>query len=1194
MHLHDWEIFLAPYLPKIELLSEIPLERSAHAELEQALSVFVSQHGLTEATRRMERNYPTSFVTYLAFKAAFNDERGFWDGVAKAIGLDNKQLLFHYYHHWGQTFLKIIKQHPNLRRFADISSLEYVTPIRLHGGIPAFSLPDFFQHILLPSIEKAPYDGMDDDVALKTLLERYTTDIFVDDVVRYFFLHAGEPARRFFTKCRQMARQAQTNQSLCTPEALGLRPYVVQLFESFREKQTTPSLRRRRPRLIFDPYTPAFRVILPAQPLSLEQASSTSYDARLYDPVTGTVYAEQNRLRPHRQGQEWLIDEVEWVLEEPCQTVQVGLFVHGELNPILSYTLHILPPTGYPPLLAFRYGNERLVPISPSLPARSLWLFYPNGVELSFKGSDKPLEKLHPFAPPWQGWQATAWDVGQTRLVRLLRESQDICAPIAVSRPLEPVLSESGLPAHLVAVDEKPLYAAAPQVCLPIQTPDMPHVYFELEDWQLHLESRYAAAPQGSWQAKAGNMSFAAEGTEARISLLTWLGASPVGTYHLTISRRGRTVAELPFRVCAGLQIHNLQPYYLPNEQGAQPVNFILCLPANARPLAEDNTEITAQPNEFSVCVPAEAAQADLRIELHAVPEPVRIPLRVAIPRLRWAMVLEKGTALEWTHQPIARSLAELLQVDLALHRPRLRVEIPSQNTKKPLVELHLTAPGRDKPLQTSASRSLANHCLEFDLSAFFDTLRVHTEESVFELCLEVLDVEQDLNLTLPVIRLSRDLDIRACHFEAKPQGRWCLHWCEPRPLRHRRLRLWSRWQPWANPLEIPLLDDAQPSDNVREDGWWMYIIPSEIGLQPSEYWANFVVVSPYENSRLPPSHPEQATPMQMLAPELRLREIETELAKTTLANAFALHFEKLCIHQTQKQDQESQNEIQWCLKHWRDAKLLHLECIARWLGQCGLQENQPAFLMYIFREEILKRLEEESHSLEFVNRYLSLIAHARTIHPNSVRHVLAMAREPDSILHALRLLIKSDAEEARKAFWEFLEQGRFSESDAAILLKSRKDFVYHLLKDTPQSPLRYRFLRELSRYMDLIEYVIKVGYYVLCDAGWVKIVEIHNASQNDLFLPDQENPKIIATLWGISQQVEIDLSTGMVMMKGQKWASVCGCKKFIAPQSDEFWELWREHTEICSQASNCKKIQFPYKTRNQLKYKISVSSFNE
>jgi hypothetical protein len=1160
MNLDDWENRIRPYLSQVELLGEILLGRDEHAELEAALADFVKRHGLTEATRCMQNEYPATFVTYLAFKAAFNEERGFWEQVGRALGIQAS--LHSEKHHWGQIFAEIIARYSNLRQFKGVSGYQYVTPIRLHGGIPAFSLPDFFRHILLPSVEKAPYDGMSDEQALGELLARYTAELFVDDVVRHFFQHSGEHAQRFFGKCRNMARLVASGQPLPAPHEIGLRPYVLQAFETFRERETEPSARRRRPRIYFDPYTPGFIIRLPPQPLNLEQAGKR-YLGRLYSPVDGEIYAEENRLRVRRQGIDWVIEEIEWLLEQPLGSVQVGLFAQGEETPITSYTLRILPSAGYPSLLAFNYPDGALRPISPALPDQSLWLLYPVDVELRFDGTARQVEALHPFPSPWDAWQAGAWDLGSVYQLRLLRGGEEICPPIPVSALLEPTLTPSSLPARVVPVDEKPLYTTPPNIRLPLRNVNDPSA--ELEGWRFCLESRHAALPAVQRQGTVSELSYQILPDEscALLSLAPLLGNTPSGTYHLSLSHRGRPTIELPFRVCPGLEIRGLQPYYLPAKDGAQTVRFQVILPPNSR-LHAENQETQIEAN-WQVSIPAETAQADLRVEIPAQPESINLPLRVVIPRLRWALLLQPASAFEWQHQPISLPLAELLQADLSNSRPRLRVELAYFGLEKPLSALHLFVPEHEKALQTSDSCSLASHWAEFDLSSYFDTLRAYPEESVFEFRLELMDIERELNVFLPVLRLSRQLKIRACHFERRSDGRWQLHWHEPRPLRHRRLWLWSLWQPWADAAEIPLPDDAPPSDVVESEGWWMYDIPDEFGLPPSEYRAHFVAVAPYERNLPPRFPPTQAIEVSMIHAQERLRQIQKQLENASPGQAFALHFEKLCIYHTQNQYVQQQEEIRWCLEHWQQASLIHLDALQSWLGEYDTVENQRAFLLHMFRQEKLDELKRYSHP--FIEKYLANLSNVYTLKPASAYLILEIARDPKSILIALKFLLQAQEESAHIYFWQALEQGRFSEADAAQTLARQPDLARQLLQNSLASPWRTRLLRELSRYADLPEWVVKIGYYILFDGGWGKILQIDGASRTDYFLVKEEQPTLTVELlhWP-GQTVKIDLATRQITLQSN--AYICSCKRFIVLGGRETIAIRQQHLIICESST--------------------------
>ena len=622
---------------------------------------------------------------------------------------------------------------------------------------------------------------------------------------------------------------------------------------------------------------------------------------------------------------------------------------------------------------------------------------------------------------------------------------------------------------------------------------------------------------------------------------------------------------ELPFRVCTGLGIEGLQPYYLPDEKdGAPQVRFQVRLPQSVHLHTE--TEEIGVGEDGGVTVPSTAVQADLRLEIPNQPERIYIPLRVTIPRLRWALLLQPGAVLEWQHRPLSRPLPELLQADLVRSRPRLRVELPLLRSEKLRTALHLAALGQEMPLQVFDSPLLTARWVEFDLSYFFDTLRAHSKESVFEFRLELRDASMNRHVFLPVLRFSRELEIRVCYFESLSEGGRRLHWYEPRPLRHRCLRLWSLWQPWSDPLEIPLPDDALPSDSAPE-GWWMYDIPNEFSLPPSAYRAHFAAVTPYEKNPPPDFLPSQSIEISICQPQERLRQIDQQLETSTPGKAFALHFEKLCIyHYQKKHSEEKQKEIAWLLTHWRDASLLHLEALARWLGQYDSSENQRAFLVHLFREENLKRLEEERYSADFIQKYLGNIMDTHTIKPESAYRVLRLAREPRIIRKALHSLFKAKDDKACQAFWEALEQGRFSESDAAQILAEYEASARELLKGTPSSPLRTRLLLALSRHLDLPEWVVKTGYFVLFDAGWGKILEIRDACYSDVFLQEEVQPALLVELlhWP-GQKVEINLARSEMTLLERNGAYQCNCQRFVALGN---FPDWTKHWEICKKSN--------------------------
>ncbi|RMH44965.1 MAG: hypothetical protein D6694_05270 [Gammaproteobacteria bacterium] len=1161
MDLDKWEERFRPYLPEIEIIGEIPLTQAEHTDLEKDLAAFVRRHGLTEATRRLRERYPASFVVYLAFKAAFNDERSFWDRVADAMGVSAS---FHQEtHHWGKTFRSIIRQYPNLRQFKNISGRQFVTPIRLHGGIPAYSLPDFFRFILLPSVEKSPYDGMEDKQALNELLEHYTTTLFVDSVVRYFFRYGGTPAQRLFTRSRRMARLARANKPLPAPSELGLRPYLVLNFENYLQNPPERGKRRQRPRIYIDPYFRLlFRVVLPPQPLTLEQASRPC-QARLLDPNTNADLGEPQNVRTYRRGLDWLTEEIEWSLDEPVENIQVELYIEGEKEPVTLYTLRIIPRGDFPPILAARYEDGALRPISPALKAKTLWLIYPSDAELYIEGEARQIERMHPYAPPWDGWQAQAWDLSKARLVRLVREGSDICPPIPVTLPDEPTLLGEPLHQFSLPIDEKPLYRTLPRLRLPLRHRNMAEQ--ELSDWELRLESRYAAFPSGEWQGCAADLPHEILEDEfaALVDLSHWLGEVPAGTYHLTLNGRGYPEMELPFRVCTQVSLDGLEPYYLPDNNGAKAVRFYVHLPKNAS-LSIPNNPPKRLGNRWRVDIPEEDTQTDLEIVIPSQPEDVRIPLRITIPRLQWTLILQPGEALNWHHQPISLPLPRLLQIELARFRPRLRVKLALPHEYSMQAALHLRLPDEEESLHVSDKITLSRTFQDFDLSPFLDTLRTHAKVDTLTFVLELQDDVQKRVIEHPLVYVNRDPNIKVFHLEQHPNGYLTIHWYEPEPLRYRRLRLWNLWQPWAEPAEIPIPDDAPPSDVTLEKGWWMHDLPPDISIPPSEYRMQFVIIAPYQKSSIPSVPPPEAIPVSLIRPTERLRQIKAQLVSSNEKNSreFALHIEKACIYQSLQRSQDIQQEIQWCLSHWRQANLLHLEALQRWLQRYD-PETSRAFLIYMFRKESLEKLRR--HSPSFIARYLENFPAARTVKPENAPLILEIAREPAVILRALRLLAQSDHEEAIEYFWKALEEHRFSESDAADVLAEESVFAQQLLRTVSHSPLRTRLIRELSRRIDIPAFMVKIGHYVLSPAGWAEITEIHQARSPAAFMPDTEHPTLRATLlhWP-EQQVELNLAEGTLTILGRAGVYQCICKRFVVPGGKDGKPMWKQHKMFC------------------------------
>ncbi len=121
------------------------------------------------------------------------------------------------------------------------------------------------------------------------------------------------------------------------------------------------------------------------------------------------------------------------------------------------------------------------------------------------------------------------------------------------------------------------------------------------------------------------------------------------------------------------------------------------------------------------------------------------------------------------------------------------------------------------------------------------------------------------------------------------------------------------------------------------------------------------------------------------------------------------------------------------------------------------------------------------------------------------------------------------------------------------------------MLKDAPTSPQKKRLLHELSRWADMPEFFVKLGYFVLFDAGWGKIVEIQGAGRTDRFISEEEMPTLIVELLHIpGESVAINLAGHQIMLINRKGANRCGCNRFLAPGGVDKRSLWERHRAFC------------------------------
>jgi len=1174
-NLNAWEDYLRQSLPTIRLLGEIPVTPVDLLRLEELVRAEVKAGGLSKASRRLEERWPLSFAVYLTFKATYNSkEWNFWGNVALAMGVPNTGAFYMEDHHWGKAYLRILGA-CHLTVYENVEAPnQYITRIRLHGGIPAYSLPDFFAHILLPSLQKPDIQVLEDRPALVKMLQRSDVQLFVDDPVLLFLKHGGEQAQHFFSKCRNMARLVLNGEALPPAEALGLRPYLVDAFRRHLQRQAEhiPGKTRRRwkaPKISFSPYhPPSYTLTLPEQVIPLE-ATGRLYAWRLIGP-DGEERPYPVRL--YQPQYDVLARGLEVIVDQPWSTVKAFFGASGDdvppdLQQEWSFTLL---PGAQTPLLAFRHPDGKPLNATASLPAETCWLLYPAGAALRFGGAAPCVEAKQDYWPPWDAWQVAAYDLSRADWVQVVSAQDQPLALLRVETRLdEPRLLGSELLPASLPVEEKPQYIGAPPALGLPCWPGQP-IAEALKGWEISLEARYDADPGGRWTCEelAGGAHVDAENPAVlRLPLQAVLGQHPTGTYHLVCRAPDEHTYELPFRICPRFEISGLQPYYLPDARlGAQAARFQVRLqpgqrlrPAEAGQ-AEDSGDPTekvtvtqVEPGVFQVTAVGQQSQADCLLEYPLPEKQVRLPIRLAVPRLRWALRLRPAEAMDWQSRPISRPLAEVLQSQA----PVLDVELPNHCQEGLLLALKLVDPDSSAELHCADTQTLhrSQEHLRFDLRLFTDTLSGQLHLSYVEFRLEWLDPSLEQILSLPLLRLTQALDVQAARLESRPQGGWMVHWHEPRPMRHRHLYLWSEWQPWVPPPDIAIPDDPLPSSSAAP-GWWMAPIPmDEHSLPPGRYRALFTVVPPYELSHPAKEPPPEALHLETISPQERLAQIAADLEKQP-QRAFALHLERACVHANAGQIAESAQALQWCRDHWRDAPPLYLLYWHDWLTSRD-PLSQRAVRMYMYNPESLEKLRTQPPAV--LQLYMAAFPQAqKPISPEAAALALELSREPAIILRALKEMLKSDQQRgaALNHILDAVEADRFADQDALDLLQPyTRQTIAALAVRQASTPSHRRLLSRLLQGAPQPDLVVLPGYWLRSDAGWGRIEAIRSAPQGkekDCHLPGHDLSFLEVTLRPTQdpERVTIDLKTRQLHFCDAGQTFLCSrddCNRFVS-----------------------------------------------
>ncbi len=1034
--IQEWEKDISTRFKQVRLLGEIELSQADFDELiDEVRTMLKRAPNVQEATRRIDRICPKAFAAFLAHFAARNTNRDFWDALATLVEASSGDLNNA---NWRKLFIKILKDNGK-PTFEDVGGVtnKYVTSMRIHGGIPVYSLDDFFKNMVKPALEREQYRGLTTSELLDALLQRSDVQFFTDSPVRNFFENSGKIGIEFLSECMKMARAYQKEGEVL-PE-IDLPAYVTQAFVAYMEQQAEFETKLKAPRLLFDPEGDGLVVDLPQQQINARD---------LHDSRQGVWQISwddqpiviQKKSKLGFSGRDIVARADQVIIPEPVRKIRISFglqSVAGSIRVMRLWPLHFLPSENQPPLIAFNLRSDNyssLIRINQTLPPKVLLLLHPTDVELVFKGGAEKRHECDPLEGTWKNWRADYWSLEQALQLTLVRQGKEL-GTFRISSPFEvPSLVDGRLCAQTVDPKGIPLYIGTPPR---LRVPERPG-----QKWRIHLESVWETDPNVCRDFTTHDLNAIDRALE--LDLESILGVGSAGTYRLELSNGQDFEDEYRFRIWPRLQINYLPEAIFPSASAIsrkEDIRFTLLMPPSAVCEPRSGSEyITVEGGygAFTVTVSNDAlTQVDLDLILPQKDgaSPIIVPLYVPIPRLQWRFILPGEDSILWTTTSLKQSVDGFLQA-IQQSSNSVLVKMPGINNISHKLEIVLLDPDQpDEPLMSFLSEkvTLGEDYLRFSLNKVYDTLRARQDIPVFSFELQLLDrdlIQERVNL----LTLTRSLEISNVRLENHGDLDYTLLWNEPYIIHNRRVFIKPIWQPWNVGVEIKIPDESHGELKLKE-----------MGLPSSRYQAYFYIVPPWQ--------PELTSPVDVkphyfrtVRPEDYLQTLGKRLAQQP-KRAFQTHFERACIYADLEKTEECRQEIGFCVQYHEQANLRMFLVFYNWLGTYD-EIEQNSIRKKLLAPHRLKELFDNTHPDDPLRETILQHAQNRMLPTQSALVLLKYSNDPQLILFCLRLLLERLDSQGVTQIIQMVKEGHLSDADAVDLLTEEISFSIKTLAE--------------------------------------------------------------------------------------------------------------------------------------------------
>jgi hypothetical protein len=735
---------------RLRLIGELGLEGDRDKTVFKAMvSLAASRDG---TINRLSTRYPALLSCYLVSEGIHSYKAGNFWGSLRISRLRRNQAVL------GPQFEESIER-LGVETFDDLveeGALRYVSRILIHGGIPRYSLEDFFRLLLLPSLREGAADATDLIAVWKARKTRFQG---IDKPVERFLLRGGPPALDLLNRCVDMVVETASTGVVPGAETLGLPTYIVEAFarlplEERRHAQSRVSL--PRPFIEIDPWDALGpRVHLPA-------------------------------LQSEHAGAEWRVDDGRQMITARARTDRAS---QVPIDPAFSWRVSLwesysrLRETTFEgledvPTLFFAQGAGRLLASAHTIRSDSVWALFPAPqvrFTLDRDGSlDAPvIEELPDPGGAWSGYRQVHLDLSGTDSIYIHDSAAPAAIPVRVVRPAEHPQLEGAAVEGIQTHEGDPVYPTAPTLSVPAVRDNS-----VARGWRVGIRT-----PGGVVERSLDQFPMIADG---RFDLSRVIGSDSISSVSLVV--RGPLGSDLRSRFCVipGL---SLQRPSVPTTRDDGPQRVTLTSSLGAQPI-----DIIVKPDTDEEVVPQGSLPGELPL------------LRLFVSRVMWTIGRTDGVSAIFGNGPLRITLEELEDGVVATLSVRTRL---------PGTALTLALMDGDRILQATDTVIAGGEegRWTFPLHRFITTIR-GASASRLTLALgvdtrRITAVEVTTRLVARNIRAEWGISDRSAPFAN-------VSWEEQRELRDRVCRMWSLDRPWESVLTVSTPDHA-PGEAIFE-----------------------------------------------------------------------------------------------------------------------------------------------------------------------------------------------------------------------------------------------------------------------------------------------------------------------------------------------------------------------------------------